>query len=652
MKATAPISGAANAQNASPAPRANSSLADFLQTGSTQDFKSIAATFFAAPTATPAKTQSALKNSKVENGNDPAKPKLPSDPVFALSQLALTVPTVVPDPLPAGGTKIFVSQGARKDDVVPGLPGPKTPTDSKEPATFGEPASLADKTGLQVVETAAKEAAIQPAPRPEDKKAAAAVAVPDQAQTPTTIDAVKHNATTAAKNDAPTLGANAGITADHTTPTPAPAIDSVPVTPVPESSSTPQLNATADSPATKAVAQSQSVTPGLAEDSKNSHGPSLINGLGKVQNRANKDSGNKDTRTTEPQTRKSTLAQAADEIASGSTVSSAVNGKANPSLSVQTHSISHPNVTTQKQIPGTTAPSIAATEMDGPDEALPPTESLPMSAKFVQGLSQSEFRVGMQSQEFGSIDIRTSVSRHMFSAEISVENSDVAKSMATDLPALHNRLAEQQVPVAHIVIQGQSLATSSGLAQDTQQRAWQPQAHAAVRSGEETPVSALSPVHSGIFQYGRQVRYSHLESHCAAVRDCSNELEGETIMMINSIAPSALALAHQTSTTQTGSTGSTDSTGSASSSDPLADSSSDLFLQLLVAQLKTQDPTSPMDPTQMVGQMLSMNQLNELIQIRQLLQTTSSHDYHAVSTDDVTHRSLITCQIFRFHFLD
>src|SRR5258707_10528275 len=86
-------------------------------------------------------------------------------------------------------------------------------------------------------------------------------------------------------------------------------------------------------------------------------------------------------------------------------------------------------------------------------------------------------------------------------------------------------------------------------------------------------------------------------------------------MMINHIA---MPFDQKSSTSQTGSTGSTSST-----SDSLANSSSDLFLQLLVAQLKTQDPTSPMDPTQMVGQMLSMNQLNELIQIRQLIQGTS-----------------------------
>jgi flagellar basal-body rod modification protein FlgD len=91
-------------------------------------------------------------------------------------------------------------------------------------------------------------------------------------------------------------------------------------------------------------------------------------------------------------------------------------------------------------------------------------------------------------------------------------------------------------------------------------------------------------------------------------------------MSINPIGAAATALAHQAS----GAQGSSSASSSSSSTDALANSSSDLFLQLLIAQLKTQDPTSPMDPTQMVGQMLSMNQLNELIQIRQLMQGNST----------------------------
>ena len=61
-------------------------------------------------------------------------------------------------------------------------------------------------------------------------------------------------------------------------------------------------------------------------------------------------------------------------------------------------------------------------------KSVPTSMPSPINAKFVQGMSQSEFRVGMQSQEFGNIDIRTSVARHMFSAQISVEHSDIAKS--------------------------------------------------------------------------------------------------------------------------------------------------------------------------------------------------------------------------------
>ena len=41
------------------------------------------------------------------------------------------------------------------------------------------------------------------------------------------------------------------------------------------------------------------------------------------------------------------------------------------------------------------------------------------------------------------------------------------------------------------------------------------------------------------------------------------------------------------------------------------------FLTLLVQELQNQDPTAPMDSTQMVGQMISLNQLDQLISINQ-----------------------------------
>src|SRR5271166_1337270 len=62
---------------------------------------------------------------------------------------------------------------------------------------------------------------------------------------------------------------------------------------------------------------------------------------------------------------------------------------------------------------------------------------------------------------------------------------------------------------------------------------------------------------------------------------------------------------------------------SSSTSNPTltANSAEQTFIQLLVTELQSQDPTSPMDPTTMVGQMFSMNQLQQLIDINQTLST-------------------------------
>jgi flagellar basal-body rod modification protein FlgD len=64
-------------------------------------------------------------------------------------------------------------------------------------------------------------------------------------------------------------------------------------------------------------------------------------------------------------------------------------------------------------------------------------------------------------------------------------------------------------------------------------------------------------------------------------------------------------------------TGSTSSSSTSSSS-----TGGDLgvtFLNLLAQELQNQDPTAPVDSTAMVGQMISLNQLDQLISINQVL---------------------------------
>ena len=58
--------------------------------------------------------------------------------------------------------------------------------------------------------------------------------------------------------------------------------------------------------------------------------------------------------------------------------------------------------------------------------------------------------------------------------------------------------------------------------------------------------------------------------------------------------------------------------GSSTGSTP-ADAIGSTFLSLLVQELQNQDPTAPMDSTAMVGQMISLNQLNQLTNINQVL---------------------------------
>ncbi|HUX65953.1 MAG TPA: flagellar hook capping FlgD N-terminal domain-containing protein [Terriglobales bacterium] len=48
------------------------------------------------------------------------------------------------------------------------------------------------------------------------------------------------------------------------------------------------------------------------------------------------------------------------------------------------------------------------------------------------------------------------------------------------------------------------------------------------------------------------------------------------------------------------------------------------FMTLLVAQLKNQDPTNPMDPTQFVTQLVQFNSLEQLISINQDLTPTTA----------------------------
>jgi len=93
--------------------------------------------------------------------------------------------------------------------------------------------------------------------------------------------------------------------------------------------------------------------------------------------------------------------------------------------------------------------------------------------------------------------------------------------------------------------------------------------------------------------------------------------------IIPAIAAPILGLSANNAATAAGAT----SSSSNSSSSTTGLSSNDLestFLNLLVTELQNQDPTQPVDPTEMVSQMVSLNQLDQLISINQTLQNLTS----------------------------
>ncbi len=87
-----------------------------------------------------------------------------------------------------------------------------------------------------------------------------------------------------------------------------------------------------------------------------------------------------------------------------------------------------------------------------------------------------------------------------------------------------------------------------------------------------------------------------------------------------------------TPTTNSGSTAS-----ATSGSDPSA--TENMFMSLLVAQLKNQDPTQPTDGVQFLQQLTDINSLEQLLDIHQDLDTMSGKTSASSSTGSATNGS-------------
>jgi len=92
---------------------------------------------------------------------------------------------------------------------------------------------------------------------------------------------------------------------------------------------------------------------------------------------------------------------------------------------------------------------------------------------------------------------------------------------------------------------------------------------------------------------------------------------------LSALMPPASSGAAKAASARTNATPST-GTGSSTSSSSSASGLGTTFLSLLAQELQNQDPTAPVDPTAMVGQMISLNQLEQLIGINQAVNPTTA----------------------------
>jgi flagellar basal-body rod modification protein FlgD len=74
-------------------------------------------------------------------------------------------------------------------------------------------------------------------------------------------------------------------------------------------------------------------------------------------------------------------------------------------------------------------------------------------------------------------------------------------------------------------------------------------------------------------------------------------------------------------------------TGNAAAAGAAATVNYNDFLQLLIAQMKTQDPTDPMDASQQIAQLASFSQVEQQIQTNSHLETTLQNQYVSQAAD-------------------
>ena len=138
--------------------------------------------------------------------------------------------------------------------------------------------------------------------------------------------------------------------------------------------------------------------------------------------------------------------------------------------------------------PGTADKSPSHTALNDAAEAAGDYPQIVHNAKLVQQISGSEWRVGLQTPEFGRIEIRTNTREGLAQAQLSVEHTEVHRIFAASEAELGNALARHKVDFAGTTLMNSSSHSGGG----EQKQSWQAPQHQSNSLGP-TPSQRASP---------------------------------------------------------------------------------------------------------------------------------------------------------------
>jgi hypothetical protein len=127
------------------------------------------------------------------------------------------------------------------------------------------------------------------------------------------------------------------------------------------------------------------------------------------------------------------------------------------------------------------------------------------ATRLIQTMGSSEMRMGMHSNEFGNISIRTSISQQQVQAQISVEHIGLGNALSAHINSVQSKLGSDYGLNANIQL-NQSGASSSGDRDGSQQHQSKPAGRPVQRSEAPMPLQSDPVIPVGALSAGSKHR--------------------------------------------------------------------------------------------------------------------------------------------------